>query len=513
MDHRRLPARPSLEHLKNEAKALHKSGISGNVAALERFSAALGTRHEHKLTDAQRVIAREYGFPTWAALRSHVQSSRGVDEAALAFLSAANQQDLSSARRLLAAEPRIASSSIHVAATLGDTTTVLQLLDADPAAVSQRAGNPAGEPLIHLCSSPFHGESEERDRRLLECARLLLERGADPNAKESRYGVSALYFVTGMKSVLPIARLLLEAGATPDDGESVFHAAEHYHLEALELLLSAGADLNHVGDWGNTPLYFLLRYWKIEPGSTVERGMNWLLAHGADPNVKCGKVQEGSLHVAARRGQSAEVIQRLVEHGADVNAERGDGRTPWLLAARSGFTHVVDALERSGAQPRPLNIVDQLLEACGRGERDRARALATPEVLAQLNERDLKLLAEAVSEGRSAAALAFIGAGFPVNEAADDGGTPLHHAAIHGNVAVAEALLDAEADITVRDPEHNATPLGWCFFGADHIADATGDYAGVARALLGAGATLAGDELLPEHSGVRAALAEAAEGP
>lgn len=508
MPHRQLPARPNLEHLKNEAKALHKACSNGDAAALERFSASLGSRHEGKLTDAQRVIAREYGFPTWAALRAHVQSRRGVDEAIDAFLNAANQQDLKAARNILENEPRIATSSAHVAATLGDSNTLLQLLEADPAAVSRRAGNPSGEPLVHLCSSPFHGESEQRDRQLLECARLLLEKGADPNAKESRYGVSALYFVTGMKSVLPVAKLLLDAGATPDDGESVFHAAEHFHLDALELLLNAGVNLNHVGDWGNTPLYFLLRYWKIQRDSPVERGMNWLLEHGADPNVRCGKEQESSLHVAARRGQSREVIERLVTQGADVDAERGDGRTPWLLAARAGFDQVMEVLERSGARPQPLSAADKLLAACGRGAADEARTLATPQLLAELDASDLKLLAEAVSEGRSKVALAFIATGFPVNEPADDGGTPLHHAALHGNLAVVKALLAAEADFNVRDAEHDATPLGWCFFGVDHIADTSGDYPGVARALFDAGAKLRGDEHLPKHEGVRAAAEE-----
>src|SRR4029450_3211651 len=47
----------------------------------------------------------------------------------------------------------------------------------------------------------------------------------------------------GRARIVPIARLLLDAGANPTDGESVFHAAEHFHEEALELLLRAGADL------------------------------------------------------------------------------------------------------------------------------------------------------------------------------------------------------------------------------------------------------------------------------
>src|SRR6185369_5837669 len=128
------------------------------------------------------------------------------------------------------------------------------------------------DPLLWLCYSPFHGESEARDAGLLATARLLLAAGADPNTRDARHGVPALYAVTGARSVLPIARLLLDAGANPTDGESVFHAAEHFHEDALELLLRAGVDLNYVGDWGNTAPYFLLLWWDVEKEPKIKLG-------------------------------------------------------------------------------------------------------------------------------------------------------------------------------------------------------------------------------------------------
>ena len=51
---KQLPERASLEHLKNEAKALKKQ--SGQ-----------------RLAEAQLAIAREYGFPSWAKLKKHVE--------------------------------------------------------------------------------------------------------------------------------------------------------------------------------------------------------------------------------------------------------------------------------------------------------------------------------------------------------------------------------------------------------------------------------------------------------
>ena len=350
MSSRDLPARPHLDHLRNEAKALHKAFDAGDADAVRRVRDAIGAKAGLKLTDAQRVIAREYGFPTWAQLRTHVRASRSIGEAIDAFLAAVQEQDAARARNALEAQPRIASESLHVAAVLGLTDAAARLIAEDPSRVASRAGDPPAEPLMFLCYSPFHGESPARDTGLLATARLLLASGADPNTRDGRYGVPALYAVTGMRSVLPLARVLLDAGANPTDGESVFHAAEHFHEDALELLLAAGADLNEAGDWGNTPLYFLLRYWDVEREQRVKQGMLWLLDHGADPNVVCADERETALHIAARRGQDLPVIRLLVDHGADVNARRGDGSSPWLLARRGGFDEIAAFLEEKGAR-------------------------------------------------------------------------------------------------------------------------------------------------------------------
>src|SRR5580698_10391293 len=53
---RQLPEKPNLEFLKKEAKELRRSMPQG------------------KLADAQHALAGEYGFPTWAKLKAHVES-------------------------------------------------------------------------------------------------------------------------------------------------------------------------------------------------------------------------------------------------------------------------------------------------------------------------------------------------------------------------------------------------------------------------------------------------------
>src|SRR5437867_1116124 len=83
---RQLPARPHLDVPKREARELLAEWREGRPEALERI------RHQHpqfndttdaaaisiasfKLNDAQRVIAREYGFANWAALKKRIRAA------------------------------------------------------------------------------------------------------------------------------------------------------------------------------------------------------------------------------------------------------------------------------------------------------------------------------------------------------------------------------------------------------------------------------------------------------
>jgi hypothetical protein len=57
-----LPERPHLDHLRHEAKRRH--------AAMKAVS------HNARLSDAQFLLAREYGFPSWPALKAEVDRRR-----------------------------------------------------------------------------------------------------------------------------------------------------------------------------------------------------------------------------------------------------------------------------------------------------------------------------------------------------------------------------------------------------------------------------------------------------
>lgn len=502
MSGRRLPARPNLAHLRHEARALQRAFQQSDADAVQRITAVLGPRDELKLTEAQRVVAREYGFTTWTRLRAHVQATRSIDEAVDAFLAAVESQDAQRALQVLGTAPRIAQHSLHVAAALGLAAATRRLIAEDPAAVRARAGTAPAEPLLWLTCSPFHHESAERDQGLLASARALLEAGADPNTRDARHGVSALYGVTGMHNVPRIARLLLESGAAPNDGESAFHAAERFHIEALELLQEFGVDLNHKGDWGNTPLYFLLRYWDVERLPDVKRGLLWLLDHGADPNVRCAREEETSLHVAARRRQDPRIIQLLLDRGADPNARRGDGRTPWRLARRAGASEVTAVLERAGATREHLTDEDLLVEACALGDEETAKRLSSSDVRISADAEAPQLLAEAARRGDLSVVRAYLAAGSSIDAPDEFGATALHQASIAGRAPVVAELLRQGADFRLRDPEHRSTPLGWACFGADMQIAADGAYESTVRALLEAGARPDPTGRAPRHAGV-----------
>src|SRR6266508_3927704 len=84
------------------------------------------------------------------------------------------------ARRLLAQTPDLASANVHAAATAGDVETVRAFVDRDPGLVNARGGALGWEPILHACYSRLN--VADAGYSTLEAARVLLERGADPNA-------------------------------------------------------------------------------------------------------------------------------------------------------------------------------------------------------------------------------------------------------------------------------------------------------------------------------------------
>src|SRR6476660_8005636 len=107
-----LPARPSLESLRKQAKKLARDIAAGDAAAIARGRAQLP---ESKLTssvrDAQFVLAREHGFAGWKDLTREVKQrlGGGLEWAVSEARRIIHDNDVEGLRQLLAEYPALLS--------------------------------------------------------------------------------------------------------------------------------------------------------------------------------------------------------------------------------------------------------------------------------------------------------------------------------------------------------------------------------------------------------------------
>lgn len=104
---RALPDKPSLAQLRKQAKDLlrsYRAGHEAAVAEVQRFERQPDPA-TFALAEAQRVLARAYGFASWTALKDHVT---GVNVAA--FCAAVEAGDLAAVRRLARARPALVNA-------------------------------------------------------------------------------------------------------------------------------------------------------------------------------------------------------------------------------------------------------------------------------------------------------------------------------------------------------------------------------------------------------------------
>ncbi|MBI4472603.1 MAG: ankyrin repeat domain-containing protein [Acidobacteria bacterium] len=108
----KLPARPSLESLRKQAKKLARGIVAGDAAAIGRARAQL-PQAELPLSqrDAQLVLAREYGFPGWQDLVKEVNQrlGKGIEWAVSQARRRIHDNDIEGLRQLLAEYPALLS--------------------------------------------------------------------------------------------------------------------------------------------------------------------------------------------------------------------------------------------------------------------------------------------------------------------------------------------------------------------------------------------------------------------
>jgi ankyrin repeat protein/ketosteroid isomerase-like protein len=486
---RGLPGNANLEQLKKGAKSFQRAVRAGDRGAAEVVnefhprlaSARPGSAELAGFTrsDAQLVIARQFGFASWPKLKAHLElvaryarsphdepvGGPLADEQAVVdeFLRLAcltygddDPDRLRRAQALLEQHEWLERASIHTIAACGSVDAARELLASDPAEASLVGGPHRWEPLLYLSYSRV---PLGPGRSAVAVARLLLEHGADPNAGYLWEGLvppfTALTGALGGGGRMPLhpeqlalARVLLEAGADPNDGQALYNRGWGVDPQEdwLELLFEFGLGSGDGGPWRR-----LLGERQESPGEMVEDLLMAAASHGL-----------------------TERVRRLLARGVSPDG-RGcrhpvyQGRSPVQEAALSGHMGVVGLLVDAGASWEH-DRVDELLAAAMAGDRGTVQRLlaADPTVRERALERRPDQLVRAAEHDSYAAVELLIELGFDVNARART--APLHEAAMRGDVAVIRLLLEHGADPDVRDTGYHATPAGWAEHHGQHEA-------------------------------------------
>ncbi len=217
-------------------------------------------------------------------------------------------------------------------------------------------------------------------RNQVDVVRLLIQAGADINIRDNRMDNPFLY--AGAEGLLDILRLTIDAEADTKltnrfGGTALIPAAERGHVEIVhELLTRSDVDVNHVNDLGWTALLEAI-----------------ILSNGGE--------------------RHQQIVQLLVDHGADINIADKDGVTPLNHAQMRGFTEIERILNNALARDM------QLITAAGQGDIETARRL--------------------LDQGAS------------VHTRDENGRTALIAAAYRNDLAIVDVLIRAGADVNIQD--------------------------------------------------------------
>jgi ankyrin repeat protein len=395
------------------------------------------------------------------------------------FLDVATE-DREQADVLLDQTPALATASPFHALVLGDAPAVERALDDGTLALDAPGGRLQMTPLAYVCFSRYAQRESPRAAALLDTARRLLARGADPNAtfETPRYPGNpfpCLYGASGYNDNPALTRLLVDAGARVDDDESIYHSTEHADLECLRVLLAPRPRI------GEHVLKHMLDREDVA-GTTL------LLDAGTDPAATNGR-GETALHWAVWRDRSPAIVTLLVARGAPIDARRVDGRTAYAMAVLFGRDALRDTLRDAGADTA-LSAMDRFLDATNAAA---ATGQAPPGPPPAPSADDAHLLPDLANASRLAGVGALLAAGIGVGERGEHGATALHFACWNGADGLVEVLLARGADTRIADRTFNAAPAGWLLHGAQFCSEPRGDYAAALRALIAADAPVAAD--------------------
>ena len=174
--------------------------------------------------------------------------------------------------------------------------------------------------------------------------------------------------------------------AINDEGNRPLHlAASHNHVQVMEVLLGAGADVDSQDKDGGTALFYAA--WNDNTEAVTA-----LLKAGASPDIQ-NSSGYAALHVAMRR-PAAGVVKALIAAGASPGVGGERGPTPLHFACESNARGTVEALLRAGAVPGHCwndHLETPLYMACMCGSLNAVKLLLPHLSVRQINMRNRTL--------------------------------------------------------------------------------------------------------------------------
>ena len=247
-------------------------------------------------------------------------------------------------------------------------------------------------------------------------------------------------------------------------GHSIFaYACQELPINTIEFLLQNGADVNHINDAGFTPLCCAVKDHNLDK-------VKLLVENGADVNLACnldvslyGNANLTPLYFSAIKCTNTKIANYLIEQGADMNRQYGDGDTI-LHKIISWDTKMANLFIKNGAD---LNIQNRvgwtpLYYSAYHRLLDMTKLLLENGADPNINDNYGKsVLLSAVENDDEDIAKLVLKYGANPNITDKEGRTPLFPAVKFGKYSLVELLIKNGADPAIKN-QYGNTALNEC---------------------------------------------------